>query len=149
MVETRPSPQGVVDVPVWERPVQEPRVVEGGIADARITPVDYSDESSVADEQVLGPEVGVKECRFEAHEHVHFAEELVRTSLQLPVDERKDEPFELGALFAVGRAPVIRLEGQLGQVDRVARCLSAHVTKNSANCDKRVVDGLDVPRVTP
>ena len=82
-LEPRPEPvvdqcaaaQLVVDVPVRERAVQQPRVVDRGIADARVAPVDHAGEPAVVDEKVRRPEVGVRERRLEARQCLDLRED--------------------------------------------------------------------------
>ena len=88
MVEPSPTAKIGVDVPA-ERAVEQPGVVDGGIAHTHVAPVDHAGEATVPHEEVRRAEVGVDERRLEADERLHLAEESPRLPPPVLVEERK------------------------------------------------------------
>jgi GNAT superfamily N-acetyltransferase len=121
VVEPGPAAEFGFDVPVRERAVEQPGVVEGGIAHTHVTPVDHAGQSTLAHEQMLGTEVGVEERRLEVHERLRFAEQSLRLCAPVFLEERKHQPLELRALGAVGLDPIGTLHRKNGRVEGVER----------------------------
>ena len=95
VVEPGPAAQVGIDLPVGERAVERPGVVESGIAEASVAPVDDTGEAAVADEEMTGAEVGVEQRRAEPHQRLHLVEEPLRLCVQAALELREHEPFEL------------------------------------------------------
>src|SRR5207245_1692190 len=121
VVKPGPAAELGIDVPIRERAVEQPGVVEGGIAQTHVTPVDHAGEAAVAHEEMLGTEVGVEERRLEVHQRLRVAEESFRPCAPILVEEGEHEPFEIRALLAVGLEPVGTLRRKPGRVDRMER----------------------------
>ena len=119
VIEPCPPTEVGVDVPVRERAVQQPGVVESRIADTRVAPVDHPAQTAVADEEMVGTEVGVEQHRLEVDERLDLFEEPLRPPPRVPVEQGKHEPLELGALAAVCVDPVGLGERKARRVERV------------------------------
>lgn len=87
VVEVRSPTEVIIDVPACKRAAQQLSVVECGIAQTHVAPVDHTGEAAVANEKVLGAEVGVDEYRLVVHERFHLAEESFRLCPPVDVDE--------------------------------------------------------------
>jgi hypothetical protein len=107
VVEPSSAPEVRINFPVCERAVEKPGVVEGGVTDPRVAPIDHADETAVSHEQVLRTKIGVEEGRFEARERLDVPEEPPCSGAPVAVEHGEDEPFELHALVAVSLDPVL------------------------------------------
>jgi len=121
VVEPGAAAEGGIDVPVREGNVEQPGVVESGIADTRVPPVDHAGEAAAANEKMVWPEVGVEERRLEADQGLDLGEELLCLQPLVAVDQGKDEPLELRALPAVRADPVDAVDRKPGWVERMQR----------------------------
>src|SRR5256885_11012787 len=83
-------------------------MVESGIAEPGVAPVDHADEPSLAYEQVLGAEIAVRHAWVEAGQRLDLREERLRARALLRVEERKHELLEPRALLGVRSDPVKR-----------------------------------------
>ena len=68
---------------------------------------------------MLRTEVGVDECRLEAHERFHVAEESLRLCPLVNVHQGQHAPFEFRALVVVGLDPVVALHRKRGRIERM------------------------------
>lgn len=50
VVEPSSAPEVGIDFPVCERAVEKPGVVEGGVTDPRVAPIDHADKTAVSHE---------------------------------------------------------------------------------------------------
>ena len=121
VVEACSSSELVVDIPVRERAGQEVRVVERGVADAHVAPIDHAGEGAVVHEQMRRSEVGVDERGLEADECLHLVEESSRLRSQVAIEDGEDEPLELRALLPVRPDPVVTCNGKRGWIQPMER----------------------------
>ena len=96
----------VVHLPVAERAVEQPRVVDRGIADPRVSPVDHAGEPAVADEQMRRAEIGVRESRLEPGQRLDLLQKGFARRALSAVQQRQDDAAELVALLAILGEPV-------------------------------------------